>query len=272
MFFMLIYQKRGEPPHIVSFLTFQNQFFMSTQSISRASLSDKQIAANRSAIHSFIAAATVKYGRGSVILLPEFEQLQDGTWVPAEGNGIRPTANNSAFCRFGKMTLNQATGKPQYIFTNHFGDSEGELANMLAFIDPTATIGSAVHGVRLVIHESLQSFSRTNPDRDIKWADQANNLKCMKLDTTTGELVNIYRRTKVFFADDEGNYPPSAVNILIAHDNVNELSEAASLKFQQQNKGNSAAIAKAARIAELQKEGRTLTAKEQGELKVLTTV
>lgn len=239
---------------------------MSTNSVSRASLSDKQVTANRAAIHGYIATATARYGRGSVILLPEFEEDSTGVWTPVQGNGIRPTGNNSAFLRFGKMTINGTTGKPQYIFTNHFGDSAEELNNMLLFIDPTATIGSKVPGVRLVIHESTTPFSRTNPERDIKWADQKAGLKCMKLATDgSGELVDIYRRTKVFFADDEGNYPPTAVNQLITHDNVNELSEAAFNKF---NQANSAGIAKANRLHELQSKA-TLTAKEKDELKVL---
>lgn len=228
-------------------------------------LSDKQLAANRLAIHGFIAVATAKYGRGSVILLPEFEESANGEWLPGEGNGVRPTSTNSAFLRFGKMTLNTTTGKPVYLYTNHFGDSEGELLNMLSFIDPNATIGRNVQGVRLVIQESITPFSKTNPARDIKWADQKEGLACMKLDETTGELVHIYRRTKVFFADDEGCFPAVAVNQLIQHDNTDQLSQAAFTKFSSNAKGNSNTIAKAARIAELQGK-KTLTKAEKLEL------
>lgn len=208
-------------------------------------LSPAQLQANRTAIHGFIAAATAKYGRGSVILLPEFTEGTDGVWAPAVGNGIRPTATNSAFMRFGKMTINGTTGKPQYLYTNHFGDNEGELQYMLSFIDPTCTVGSAVRGIRMVVHESLVPFSRTNPSRDIKWADQSAGIACVKY-VADGEGVvkeqPIYRRTKVFFADDEGNYTPTAVNQLIAHDNGAALSEAAYQKFAQANKANTPAI------------------------------
>lgn len=233
---------------------------------------DPRLAKCRSAIHSFIATATAKYGRGSVILLPEFEEQKDGSWLPVQGNGIRPTVNNSAFMRFGKMTINGTTGKPQYLYTNHFGDNEGELLNMLSFVDPTAGVGTIVRGIRLVVHESLTPFSRTNPSRDIKWADQQAGIACTKLvpDTETGELKPqpIYRRTKVFFADDEGNYPPAAINQLIQHDNTDELSAAASAKWAATNKTNSAGIQNAARIQELKAKvaAGTATKKEKAEL------
>lgn len=215
-------------------------------------LSPAQLQANRTAIHGFIASATAKYGRGSVILLPQFEESATGAWSPVQSNGIRPTSNNSAFMRFGKMTINSSTGKMQYLYTNHFGESEGELVNKMLFVDPSATVGTAVRGIRLVIHESLTPFSRTKPDRDIKWADQANGIACVKYVADDQGVVReqpIYRTSKVFWADDEGNYPPAAVNQLIAHDNGQQLSEAAFLKFSQQNKANSPAIAGAAPVS-----------------------
>lgn len=221
----------GLPRSLIKHFKQFKHSFMKSKNI----LTEAQTAANRTAIHTFIAQATAKYGRGSVILLPEFEEV-DGAWIPV-GNGIRPTAKDSAFLRLGKMTLNQQTGKPQYIYTNHFGDSTDELGNMLAFLDPTATIGSAVRGIRVVIQESLVPFSRTNPSRDIKWADQKAGIACLKLDESTGELVSIYRRTKAFFADDEGNYPVTAVNTLIQHDNAQAISDAAYAKFQKANAG-----------------------------------
>lgn len=216
-------------------------------------LTEVQKAACNKAIHNFIATATAKYGRGSVVLLPAFEEGTDGAWAPVQGNGIRPTATNSAFMRFGKMTINGVSGKPQYLYTNHFGDNESELGNMLSFIDPTAGVGTCVRGIRLVVQESLTPFSRTNPSRDIKWADQQAGLACVKyVPSATGELVEtpIYRRTKVFFADDEGNYPPAAINALIQHDNGDQLSEAAFTRFAQANKP-AAGMDNAAKIAAL---------------------
>ncbi len=228
---------------------------MSTSSVS-SKLSPAQLQANRSAIHSYIANATAKYGRGSVILLPEFEEnATTGAWNPVQGNGIRPTANNSAFMRFGKMTINGTSGKPQYLYTNHFGDNEGELLNMLSFIDPSCGVGTCVRGIRLVVHEATVPFSRTNPTRDIKWADQQAGIACVKYVADDQGVVQespIYRRTKVFFADDEGNYPPQAVNQLIAHDNGQQLSDAAFAKFSQNNKPNAGIDpVKAKRMAEL---------------------
>lgn len=231
---------------------------MSTNN-SRGTLTPEQRKACNDAIHSYIAKATSQYGRGAVILLPEFEEVND-EWVPVQGSGIRPTSQNSAFMRFGKMTIS-AQGKIQYLYTNHFGDSEENLANLMLFIDPTATVGSAVKGVRLVVHESVTPFSRTNPERDIKWADQENGLSCMKADDN-GELKPIYRRTKVFFADDEGNYPQNAVNQLVEHDNKEQLSTAAFTKFTA---ANTQRLKNAARIAELKAKG-TLSAKEKAEL------
>jgi hypothetical protein len=225
-------------------------------STNTSKLSAAQLSANRTAIHSYIANATAKYGRGSVILLPEFEEGANGEWTPVVGTGIRPTSNNSAFLRLGKMGINQSTGKPMFLYTNHFGDSENELSNMLAYVDSSATIGSAVKGIRLVVHEQLVPFSRTNPDRDIKWADADAKLACTKNiadDDGVVTAVPIYRRTKVFFADDEGNYPDNAKNILIAHDNALELSEAAFRKFQAKpNAGMQSGTNKAARVAQLQ--------------------
>jgi len=209
-------------------------------------LTDAQLKDNRDAIHAYIAQATALNGRGSVILLPEFEEDANGKWAPVQGKGTRPTATGGSFLRFGKMTINPATGKIQYLYTNHFGDSEEDLLNMMLFIAPTATVGSAIRGIRLVIHEQTTAFSRKDPSRDIKWADKKAGIQCLKLDEASGEMQTIYRRTKVFFADDEGNYPDNARNILLQHDNGAEISENG---FQKWNAANTPAIKNASPVA-----------------------
>jgi hypothetical protein len=274
----------------------------------KTQLTDSQLKANRSAIHLFIAQATAKYGRGSVILLPEFEENTDGSWSPvASSNGIRVT-NDSTFLRLGKQYMKQtSTGQEiAYMYTNKFGDTEEDVAAFLLYVDPNATVGSAVRGCRLVIHESLKPFSKTNPDRDIKWASQKDNLKCLKyvVDPVTAEVKSmpVYRTTRAFFADDNGEFPIHTPNMatgtglpepqrlamleaeidkcamktakdrFIAHDNEDELSDAAVKRFTVNNKAKAdeaikqAAMAK--RLVELQGK-KVLTAAEQMELKGL---
>ena len=263
------------PVLLTNFLTFLNNFQMAQTT----KLTDAQLQANKNAIHLFIAQATAKYGRGSVILLPEFIEQGDGTWIPkADSTGRRATDSGSAFLRLGKQYLisNGKTNKVSYMFTNEFADSDEDLHSFLLYVDPNAVVGGAVRGCRLVIHESLKPFSKVNPERDIKWANREQGLKCTKyvvdLDTAEMKQMPIYRRTKAFFADDNGEFPffkpendsfeevqkcamKTAKDFFILHDNEEELSDAAVARVlaDRKTKDDNAAIEKAKqnRLAEL---------------------
>jgi tetratricopeptide (TPR) repeat protein len=141
-------------------------------------------------IHAFIANAAAKFGRSSVILLPEFVETAIGAWEPLQENGVRPTKNSSVHMRIGKMTINESTGKPHYLYTNVYGTKDQnakELSEILLTIDPEAAVGMPIRGIRMVVHESLAPSDRQT----------------------------VYRTTKVFTADQEGSYPPEAINKLV---------------------------------------------------------
>lgn len=208
-------------------------------STSKRVLTEVQRKACNQAIKTFLTKATIANGKGSVILLPEFEEGADGTWSPVAGTtGVRPTSTNSAFMRFGMMTINAKSGVLQPLYTNVFGDSEDDIAMRLLFIDPNAKVGGSVHGVRIVIHEQLRAFGRKNPDADIKWADKAANIPCVKYVPDNEGVVTeqpIYRRTLAFFEDVYGMYHPDAVNKLISHDNGDVISNHAYAQFNRNN-------------------------------------
>ena len=261
---------------------------------SQAQLTSTQLTANREAIHNFIYQVTKKTVKGSVIILPEFEEQSDGSWAPTSHVGARLTKTNSVFVRFGKQVFDN--GRFKYLFTNFFSDAgEQEMMNILEYIDPNATIGSAIKGVKLVTHESVFPFSKSNPERDIKWANKEDGIKCMKyiIDPVSGELIAklpIYRRVVVFFANEEGVYTVPVVpqdatpelldrlmkktplDNLIYHDNVDEISDNAIGRFtaqsEQLKKDALIRETKEARLAEL--EGKETPSKaEQREIDTL---
>jgi hypothetical protein len=254
---------------------------------SQAQLTLKQLKANREAIHNFIHQQSNAAPKGSVILLPEFEENADGSWSPTSHKGARLTKDNSAFVRFGKRTF--TNGKFNYLFTNFFSnDGEQELMNILNYLDPSATIGSAIKGVKLVVHESVYPFSRTNPDRDIKWANKDAGIAC-KVDMVDDQGVVdtkvIYRRVVPFFVNEEGVYEVPTVperatdqlkdllmkktpmDNLIQHTNVDEIADNAIAQYADKRKASEQAAAmlkaKEERLLELQGKANLTDAEAQ---------
>lgn len=230
---------------------------MSTASVNASKLSPAQLQANRSAIHSYLKTAAKKFGNGTVILLPEFsEDSATGVWSPVQGHGVRLATNqrgvSTGFFRLGKVAVVMAGSsmKEVYTYSNVFGaegQSAEEVCEGLLALDPNCAIGMPIKGVRLVVHESLVPFSRTNPTRDIKQTpDGIVLVKYVPDDQGVVKECPIYRTTKVFTCDEAGNYPPQAINQLIQHDNGQQLSDAAYARFAQANKANTPAIVGAA--------------------------
>lgn len=188
----------------------------------RVALTQEQLAANRNAIHAFIAQqlqGANSYGK--VIVIPEFTMDANGAWTPDMDSVIRvannPNDASAGFIRLGTKVLGDGL-KEQYRFTNAFQDTAA-LANLLTTLGAGA--GSVVPG-KLVVEESLVPFSTTNPARDIKYADQAAGIAC-KVDDKV-----IYRRivhtTKLDRED-----------INIAHTNRAEISANAATKWGNGN-------------------------------------
>ncbi len=161
----------------------------------------------------YLATRLAGIGYGAVCLLPQFEEV-NGVWEPMADAVIRKVNNpkdpNASMMRYG--TLVKVAGKPVARYTNEFM-SQQQLAIMLVMENLSA--GSVVDG-KLVIEESLVPFSKTNPARDLK--KTPDGITC-KVDDAP-----IYRRT--VFTNDM-----SKVDVTITHTNGEELSKAASLRF-----------------------------------------
>lgn len=206
----------------------------------KQALTPEQAAANKTAIHLYIAQKLAEYGKtaglkgedlyGKVILLPEFALNAAGAWEPVEDAVIRAVKNpndpTASMMRYA--TIMKEAGKPKFRYTNEFM-SASELQVLLIMENLSA--GSVTSG-KLVIQESLVPFSKTNPSRDIKWADQGAGIACRVDD------MPIYRRT--VFTNDA-----TKVDTLITHTNGEELSATARVRFNTGNKPNSSAIQQA---------------------------
>jgi hypothetical protein len=181
----------------------------------KQALSAAQTKAHSGAVHKFIAMASVKYGRGSVILLPKFVEDADGNWIPENVNTPVRSTNDKFFLRFGKQYTKQTAkgSEVAYMFTNRFGDSADDLDAFLSHVSPDATIGSAVRNCRIVRHESLNTFTKMNPKASLKFAGDNTDAEnvCVKYlvnpDTAEVEKKPIYMTHKFFFPDDNGVFP-----------------------------------------------------------------
>lgn len=175
-------------------------------------LSAAQTQAHAGAVHKFIGNASKIYGAGSVILVPKFVEQADGTWLPENVNTPVRKTNDSMFLRFGRQYMKQTAKGSEiaYMFSNKFGDTADDLEAFLAYVAPTATIGSAVRNARIVIHESLIPFTKVDPDKTMKRAG-VNGKALVKYvtDYVTGETTAkpIYQTTKLFFPNEEGLFP-----------------------------------------------------------------
>ena len=130
------------------------------------------------------------------------------------GNKIRVSTNNP---EFGYIRLQQSAttiGTNNWLKTNSrstlvHGKVE-ELEQSFANMD-------SIPG-QLVIREQITPFSEIDSDRDLKMAGQT-GIICKAVDTETGEIVPIYRKT---FFDPTMNM----TDILVAHVNSDEIREA----------------------------------------------
>ena len=130
------------------------------------------------------------------------------------GNKIRVSTNNP---EFGYIRLQQSAttiGTNNWLKTNSrstlvHGKVE-ELEQSFANMD-------SIPG-QLVIREQITPFSENDSDRDLKMAGQT-GIICKAVDTETGEIVPIYRKT---FFDPTMNM----TDTLVAHVNSDEIREA----------------------------------------------
>lgn len=188
------------------------------------------------AIVAYLKAQSKVHGLGSVILLPEFTGSDDNGWTPVEGNGVRSTKKEgTSFIRLGSVVLGDGL-KVTVRYTNDFLPTE----DLLTTLDMLCVVpGGKVPG-KLIAHERMEPFSKTNSARDIKWADQKANLACMVDDQP------IYRRI-------EHTTNMSKEDITIQHTNGAAISANASAKWAATNKSVTPGLAEAAatRKAEL---------------------
>lgn len=127
------------------------------------------------------------------------------------GNKIRVSTNNP---EFGYIRLQQSAttiGTNNWLKTNSrstlvHGKVE-ELEQSFANMD-------SIPG-QLVIREQITPFSENDSDRDLKMAGQT-GIICKAVDTETGEIVPIYRKT---FFDPTMNM----TDTLVAHVNSDEI-------------------------------------------------
>ena len=188
----------------------------------------QQQKAMNAAIDSYVIANMKNHGgmkAKPVILIPQFEEETDGSYVPVQSNGVRPTKKEDlAFLRFGMPVVSiSANGTPvvKVLKTNVFND---ETSLQLLIDSYDMRIGSALPDTVLVVEESLVPFNKKNPDNDLKMAGTT-GIAC----TFTGDYKGItydnpapiYRRVKLASA--------GTGNTLIAHTNADEIS-----KFQVQ--------------------------------------
>ncbi len=179
----------------------------------------------RDVMDAYLDDVVSKFGYGT-ILLPEFKEFADGSWMPMLPYGLplREVASD-LFFRFGTRKINELN-KKRYHYTKKLSRNDVLIYSHMIAHEPDARIGRPVRGVRLVIHESLEPFNKENPDADIKWEDKQAGIMCWKLvvDDSGKKVVNpIYQTLNVVFANNDGNYSEGAINIYVNADNNTEL-------------------------------------------------
>lgn len=231
---------------------------MSTTTTPKTALTTEQLAANRSAIHRYIATKLSDWANrkglsgeerveaiyGKVILLPEFvENPTTKEWEPMPDNIIRNAKNpndpTASMMRYA--TVVKEAGKPAFRYSNEFM-SASQLEVMMMLENLTA--GSVTSG-KLIVEESLKPFSKTNPDRDVKQTPDGIKLTYSGITVTDdGEVIThsnapIYRRT--VFTNDMNR-----TDTYIRHTNTEETSNAARARWNTANTNSIKAQAAAA--------------------------
>lgn len=208
---------------------------------------DQQKALN-SAIDLYVIANMRLHGgikAKPVILIPSFEE-DNGEWIPVQSNGIRPTKKDElSFMRFGMPTVSiTSSGTPEVkvLKTNVFND-DSKLELLVATYD--LKIGDSLPDTVLVVEESLNPFSQSNPDQHLKVAGST-GIPCTFIGEHQGITYDtaapIYRRVKLA--------PAGTQSTFIQHTNVDEIRKAMELeRAQNAPKANSTSIKNAATVA-----------------------
>lgn len=189
------------------------------------------------AIVSYLKAQSKVHGIGTVILLPEFVGSDESGWLPS-GEGVRGTKkDDTSYIRLGAMVLGDGL-KMTARYTNTFMATT-ELNETLDSL--SIVCGGKVPG-KLIAHERLTPFRRTNGELDIKYADRVANIAC------TVDDQPIYRRI-------EHTTDMSKADITVQHTNGEFISNHARTQWMKNNanpaKGLENAAANAKRIAEI---------------------
>ena len=130
------------------------------------------------------------------------------------GNKIRVSTNNP---EFGYIRLNQNTTT---IGTNNWLKSQNRSTLVHGKVEELEQSFSDMDSLpgQLVIREQIIAFDTNDSDRDLKMAGETGVI-CKAVDTETGEIVPIYRKT---FFDPTMNM----TDVLVPHVNSDEIREA----------------------------------------------
>ena len=130
------------------------------------------------------------------------------------GNKIRVSTNNP---EFGYIRLNQNTTT---IGTNNWLKSQNRSTLVHGKVEELEQSFSNMDSIpgQLVIREQIIAFDTNDSDRDLKMAGETGVI-CKAVDTETGEIVPIYRKT---FFDPTMNM----TDVLVPHVNSDEIREA----------------------------------------------
>ena len=130
------------------------------------------------------------------------------------GNKIRVSSNNP---EFGFIRLQQDTTT---IGTNNWLKAQSRSTLVHGKVEELEASFSGIDHLpgQLIIREQITAFNNTDPDRDLKMAGDTGVI-CKAVDTETGEVVPIYRKT--FF-----DPTMKMVDTLVPHINSDEIKEA----------------------------------------------
>ena len=130
------------------------------------------------------------------------------------GNKIRVSTNNP---EFGYIRLQQDTTT---IGTNNWLKAQSRSTLVHGKVEELEQSFSGMDHLngQLVIREQINAFDNSNPDRDLKMAGETGVI-CKAVDTETGEVVPIYRKT--FF-----DPTMKMTDTLVPHINSDEIREA----------------------------------------------
>lgn len=169
------------------------------------------------AIEQFLKKMSKVHGIGSVILVPEFEGNDNNGWTPTNV-GVRTTKKSgTSFIRLGSVVMGAGLSVKVRL-TNAFQPT-AQLEDTLDMLGITP--GSKVPG-KLIVHERLEPFRRTNADADLKWADKNAGIRC----EFTGEYNGVtYDSPAPIYRRIEHTDNMSAEDIRIQHTNGTQISE-----------------------------------------------